>query len=146
MPKTYDLVAIGTGTAAAVAASRCRAAGWRVAVIDHLPFGGTCALRGCDPKKVLVGVTEAGDYATGLQGKGVVADERAIDWAAVIAQKRPVSEPVPVRMGRTVEEQGIDPYVGRGVFRGRHAGAVGIPRIDRRLALRQVAVAEHLRE
>ncbi len=54
MAKAYDLVVIGTGTAASVAASRCRSAGWRVAVIDHLPFGGTCALRGCDPKKVLL--------------------------------------------------------------------------------------------
>ncbi|MDQ2917921.1 MAG: FAD-dependent oxidoreductase, partial [Pseudomonadota bacterium] len=55
MTKHYDLVVIGTGTAASGAASRCRSAGWSVAVVDHLPFGGTCALRGCDPKKVLVG-------------------------------------------------------------------------------------------
>jgi glutathione reductase (NADPH) len=48
MGKAYDLVVIGTGTAASVAAAQCRSAGWRVAVIDHLPFGGTCALRGCD--------------------------------------------------------------------------------------------------
>src|SRR5437764_6740480 len=32
-----------------------RSAGWEVAIIDSKPFGGTCALRGCDPKKVLVG-------------------------------------------------------------------------------------------
>jgi pyruvate/2-oxoglutarate dehydrogenase complex dihydrolipoamide dehydrogenase (E3) component len=63
MAKTYDLVLIGTGMAAQAAASRCRSAGWRVAVIDHLPFGGTCMLRGCDPKKVLVGAAEAIDHA-----------------------------------------------------------------------------------
>src|SRR2546422_3122386 len=50
-PYTTLFRSIGTGTAATVAASRCRAAGWRVAVIDHLPFGGTCALRGCDPDR-----------------------------------------------------------------------------------------------
>ena len=55
MAKAFDLIVIGTGTAAATAANRCANAGWRVAVIDHLPYGGTCALRGCDPKKVLVG-------------------------------------------------------------------------------------------
>ena len=42
--RRYDLV-IGTGTPAQVASSRVRAAGWSVAVIDHLPFGGTCALQ-----------------------------------------------------------------------------------------------------
>jgi len=62
MTKKYDLVVIGTGTAAQVAALKCRSAGWRVAVIDHLPFGGTCALRGCDPKKLLVGAAEAIDH------------------------------------------------------------------------------------
>jgi glutathione reductase (NADPH) len=58
MTRQFDLVVIGTGTAASVAAYHCQGAGWRVAVIDHLPFGGTCALRGCDPKKVLVGLAE----------------------------------------------------------------------------------------
>jgi glutathione reductase (NADPH) len=51
---TFDLIVIGTGTAASTTASECSSAGWRVAIIDSLPFGGTCALRGCDPKKVLV--------------------------------------------------------------------------------------------
>ncbi len=58
MNDTYDLVAIGSGTAAQSATARVRTAGWRVAVIDHRPFGGTCALRGCDPKKMLIGGTE----------------------------------------------------------------------------------------
>jgi glutathione reductase (NADPH) len=47
MTRTYDLVIIGSGTAAQVASARVRAVGWEVAVIDHLPFGWTCQLRGC---------------------------------------------------------------------------------------------------
>ncbi len=57
--RQYDLVVVGTGVASAVA-SHCREAGWRVAVVDSRPFGGTCALRGCNPKKVLVAAAEAG--------------------------------------------------------------------------------------
>jgi len=53
MIKKFDVVVIGTGSAASVVAARCRQAGRQVAVIDSKPFGGTCALRGCDPKKVL---------------------------------------------------------------------------------------------
>lgn len=71
MSRSYDLVVIGSGTAASVAASRCRAAGWRVVVIDHLPFGGTCVLRGCDPKKVLLGAAEVIDSACRLRGSGI---------------------------------------------------------------------------
>ena len=51
---TFDLIVIGTGNEASSAAFDCRSAGWKVAIIDSLPFGGTCALRGCEPKKVLV--------------------------------------------------------------------------------------------
>jgi len=48
---TFDLIVIGTGTAASSAALNCRSAGWKVAIIDSLPFGGTCALRGCEPEE-----------------------------------------------------------------------------------------------
>ena len=68
---TYDLIVIGTGTAAQVAASRIRKAGRSVAVIDHRPFGGTCALRGCDPKKMLVSGAEAVDLARRMRSHGV---------------------------------------------------------------------------
>jgi len=40
MTKTFDIIVIGTGSAASVAASRCRSAGWEVAIIDSRPFGG----------------------------------------------------------------------------------------------------------
>ncbi len=58
MATTVDVIVLGTGTAAQSVAYPCREAGWSVAVVDSRPFGGTCALRGCDPKKVLVGVAE----------------------------------------------------------------------------------------
>jgi len=62
MAKSFDLTVIGTGSAAAGVASRCRDSCWFVAIVDSRPYGGTCALRGCDPKKVLVGATEALDF------------------------------------------------------------------------------------
>jgi len=61
--KSFDLVVIGTGAAASTVANRCRGAGWSVAIIDELPFGGTCQLRGCDPKKMLRRAAEVVDAA-----------------------------------------------------------------------------------
>ena len=55
---------VGAGTAATSTANRCASAGWQVAVIDELPYGGTCALRGCDPKKMLRRGAELVDAAT----------------------------------------------------------------------------------
>ncbi|MEH6727797.1 MAG: FAD-dependent oxidoreductase [Hyphomicrobiales bacterium] len=48
MSETYDLIVIGAGMAAVAAANKCGAAGWRVAIVDALPYGDTCAQRGCE--------------------------------------------------------------------------------------------------
>ena len=119
MAKNYDLVVIGTGTAASVAALRCRSADWHVAVVDHLPFGGTCALRGCDPKKVLVGGAEAIDHARRMRGKGVAGGEPAITWSELMKFKRSFTEPVPQMKEKSFAKSGIDAYHGRARFVGR---------------------------
>jgi hypothetical protein len=82
----YDLVVIGTGTGtgASVAADRYRASGWRVAVVDPLPLGGTGALRGCDPKQVLVGAVEAIDQVLRMRGHGVAGAEPVVAWDELI--------------------------------------------------------------
>src|SRR2546430_10918504 len=79
MAETFDLIVIGTGSGGSAPAYRCRAAGWRVAVVDELPYGGTCALRGCDPKKVLVGAAELADWHRRMQGRGGRGDAH-ISW------------------------------------------------------------------
>ncbi len=48
----FDLIVIGTGVAGSAVASECSSNGLKVAIIDEVPFGGTCALRGCEPKKI----------------------------------------------------------------------------------------------
>jgi glutathione reductase (NADPH) len=112
---TYDLVVIGTGTAAQVASARVRAAGRSVAVIDHQPFGGTCQLRGCDPKKVLVSATETWDWAHRMEGRGVAGQLR-ITWPELIAFKRGFTDPVPARREQGFAENGIDSFHGSARF------------------------------
>src|SRR5437667_5054615 len=110
MTETFDLVVIGSGAAAQSVAARCRAAGWSVAMIDRRPFGGTCALRGCDPKKVLVGAAAAVDAARLLAGKGVRPDALAIDWAALIRFKRTFTDPHPEQLKAKLAGAGIATY------------------------------------
>src|ERR1700752_3111039 len=96
MDRQYDLVIVGTGVTSAVA-SRCREAGWTVAVIDSRPFGGTCALRGCLPKKILVGAAEAVHHARDMATIGVPAATLTIDWPALMRFKRSMIDPTPQR-------------------------------------------------
>src|SRR5260221_2530614 len=135
MAKTYDLIVIGTGTAAQVAATRCRSAGWQVAVVDHLPFGGTCALRGCDPKKVLVGAAEAIDHARRMRGKGIAGGEPAIAWSELIKFKRGFTGPVRRMMEKSLAKRGKDAYPGRAGFRDRRSVEVGGEALEGRFVL-----------
>ena len=145
MSKHYDLIAIGTGTAASVAASRCRSAGWSVAVIDHLPFGGTCQLRGCDPKKVLVGVADAIDHSRRMRGKGIGGGEPAIAWDELIKFKRSFTEAVPAMKAKGFAKNGVDTYHGRAKFCGPSSIEVGGEVLDGRFILIAVgAVPMHL--
>lgn len=132
--KRYDLVVIGSGTAAQVASARVRAAGWSVAVIDHLPFGGTCALRGCDPKKMLISGAEAIDMARRMRGRGVTGD-LGISWPDLIAFKRSFTDPVPQKQEHRLAERGIDAFHGTARFTGPGAIEVGGQAIQARHAL-----------
>lgn len=124
MARRYDLVVIGTGTAAMVAAMQVRAAGKSVAVIDCRPFGGTCALRGCDPKKMMIGGAAAVDHAHRMRGKGVAGDTR-LDWAALMRFKRGFTDPVPARRAQRFADKGIDTYRAGARFTGRNTLQVG---------------------
>ncbi len=117
MAETFDLIVIGTGAGGSAAAYRCRAAGWRVAVVDELPYGGTCALRGCDPKKVLVGAADLADWNRRMQGRGMTGDAH-ISWPDLMRFKRAFTDPVPADREKAFEKAGIATYHGPARFVG----------------------------
>lgn len=119
MAKQYDLVVIGAGTAAMTGAMRVRTAGKQVAVIDYRSFGGTCALRGCDPKKMLISGAAAVDYARRMATHGVEGSVE-IAWPALMAFKRTFTDPVPEKMEQRYQDKGIDTYHGKARFTGRN--------------------------
>src|SRR2546421_609453 len=115
MAEPLDLIVIGTGTAGSAPAYRCRRAGWHVAVVDELPYGGTCALRGCDPKKVLVGAAELADWLRRMQGRGVSGDAH-VSWPELMQFKRTFTDPGPADRENAFQEAGIATYHGPARF------------------------------
>jgi glutathione reductase (NADPH) len=126
--RRFDLIIIGTGVAATTAAYKCRSAGWSVAIIDSRPFGGTCALRGCDPKKVLVGAAEVIDMGQRMKGKGIIIGDSSssvdgvtaasINWHELMQFKRSFTEPVPKSREKAFQEAGIAAFPGSARFIG----------------------------
>ncbi len=135
MERQFDLVVVGTGVTSAVA-SRCREAGWTVAVIDSRPFGGTCALRGCVPKKILVGAAEAVQAARDLGGQGVRAEGVTLAWPELMRFKRSMVDPTPERVEQAWAKIGVEPFHGRARFVGPTTLAIGEDRlVGRRILL-----------
>lgn len=138
MNRRFDLIVVGSGAAAGNIASRCRTAGWSVAMIDKRPFGGTCALRGCDPKKVLVGAAAAVDAARALAGNGVDVGGLMLDWPALMRFKRTFTDPVPAARRAELARAGIEALDGTARFAGPRHVTVNDERIE---ATRAIAIA-----
>jgi glutathione reductase (NADPH) len=115
MSEQFDVVVIGSGSAASQIASVCRTAGKSVAVIDEKPFGGTCALRGCDPKKVLVGAADVIDQVRRMNPHGVAGEVR-IDWPALMRFKRTFTDPVPGQRAAGYAHEQIEAISGTARF------------------------------
>src|SRR5438445_3858155 len=94
-------------------------------VIDSRPFGGTCQLRGCDPKKVLVGGAELVDWNRRMQNSGVSAPAVTIEWPDLIRFKRTFTDPVPEQNEQSYKQVGIITRRGRAHFVDRTSVQVG---------------------
>jgi glutathione reductase (NADPH) len=137
MTATVDVIVIGTGSAAQTVAYACREAGASVAVVDSRPFGGTCQLRGCDPKKVLVGVSELVDWSQRMQGKGIFAPALSVRWPDLIRFKRTFTDSAPDENERSFQQAGMITRHGRAHFVDRTSVKVA----DETLVGRHVVIA-----
>ncbi|GAB6059868.1 dihydrolipoyl dehydrogenase family protein [Desulfonatronum parangueonense] len=120
----FDVIVIGTGTAGYTVAHTCRKAGRNVLVVDKQPFGGTCAMRGCQPKKMLVAAAQAIHGASALHGQGVAGESR-MDWADLMRFKRDFTYSVPERSEKGFQDAGIRTEHGRASFTGPRQISIG---------------------
>ncbi|KRE62876.1 NAD(P)/FAD-dependent oxidoreductase [Nostocoides sp. Soil756] len=125
MTESYDLIVIGAGMAGVSAANKCASQGWKVAIVDALPYGGTCALRGCDPKKILRRGAEIIDSARLMRGKGIDDEGLSINWADLMKHKHGFTDPVPRNTEDSLSGNGIDTLHGVARFTGKTSIEIG---------------------
>lgn len=107
--KDYDVFIIGTGTAGKNVAKACASAGLTVGMADNREYGGTCANAGCDPKKVLLGVTEILEKAEKMLGKGITKLP-GVSWEDLMLFKQTFVDAVPAATEKNLKELGMDLY------------------------------------
>ena len=118
MSQHFDLIVIGAGMAGVAAANKGAGQGWQVAIVDALPYGGTCALRGCDPKKILRRGAEIIDSARLMRGKGIDDAGLSIDWPDLMKHKHGFTDPVPQSMEDGLTDNGVTTLHGQARFIG----------------------------
>jgi glutathione reductase (NADPH) len=133
----FDLLTLATGPAASRTAVACSRAGWHVGIVDPRPFGGTCALRGCNPKKVFVRAAELYDAIRRFDGNGVRIAAAAIDWPELLRFKRTFTDPVTSQKEAVFRDAGITLLHGSPKFVGPNWIMLG----DRQIHGRRFVVA-----
>src|SRR5690242_17070043 len=83
----FDLFTIGAGSGGVAASRRAGSYGARVAICEESRVGGTCVIRGCVPKKLLVYGAQFADAFADAAGFGWTVGETSFDWTRLIAAK-----------------------------------------------------------
>src|SRR5262245_35074518 len=83
----YDLFVIGAGSGGVRAARVAAGFGARVAIAERDRVGGTCVIRGCIPKKLLVYAAHFREDFEDARGYGWTVGEPSFSWPALIANK-----------------------------------------------------------
>ncbi len=136
MADAFDVIVLGTGAGGSSPATKCRAAGLRVAIVDDQPYGGTCALRGCDPKKVLVGAADVTAWHGRMRDHGV-SGAASLDWPALMRFKRTFTDPVPLASEKAFDTAGIETIHGEARFVSEDRLVVG----TRELSAKHIVIA-----
>jgi glutathione reductase (NADPH) len=83
----FDMLTIGAGSGGVASSRRAGSYGARVAICEELRVGGTCVLRGCVPKKLLVYGAQFADAFADAEGFGWIVPPADFDWPKLIAAK-----------------------------------------------------------
>jgi len=83
----YDLFVIGAGSGGVRAARVAAKHGAKVAVAEEYRVGGTCVIRGCVPKKLLVYASRFAEEFEDAVGFGWTSEKVTFDWATLIENK-----------------------------------------------------------
>lgn len=131
----YDLFVIGAGSGGVRAARMSAEYGARVAVAEASRVGGTCVIRGCIPKKLLVYAAHARSEFDDAAAFGWTVPEPRFDWATLIANKDREIDRLNAVYKKRLAEAGVELIEARAALADPHTVEVGARRITARVVL-----------
>jgi glutathione reductase (NADPH) len=116
----YDLFVIGGGSGGVRASRMAAQAGARVALAEEYRMGGTCVIRGCIPKKLLVYASQFAENIQDAAGYGWSFGDCNFDWPSLIANKDREIARLEGLYTQTIEKVGVTRFADRAVFEDAH--------------------------
>ncbi|AXF21955.1 glutathione-disulfide reductase [Burkholderia pyrrocinia] len=133
----YDLFVIGAGSGGVRLARMSASYGARVGIAEEEQIGGTCVLRGCIPKKLLVYASHYPHEVEDAKGFGWTFGAGTLDWPALIAAKdREINRLSDIYIN-LLRQSGVDMHAGRATLVDAHTVAIG----ERTIRARHIAIA-----
>ena len=122
MPRyDFDMITIGAGSGGVASSRRAGSYGARVAIVEESRIGGTCVLRGCVPKKLLVYGAQFADAFADAAGFGWTrARRRASTGPRLIAAKNNELDRLEQIYVNMLKNSGVEIIEGRGVLVDPH--------------------------
>src|SRR5205085_12487908 len=124
-----DLFVIGGGSGGVRAARVAAEHGARVAVAEEDGCGGTCVIRGCVPKKLLVYASEVRRSVEDARGQGWTIEGATRDWATLIAAKDREITRLSTAYAERLRKAGAEVIEGHATLSDPHTIEVGGRRI-----------------
>lgn len=116
----YDLFVIGGGSGGVRAARIAATHGARVGIAEEHRYGGTCVIRGCVPKKLLVYAARCADELHEARSFGWDVDLRGFDWPTLIAAKDREISRLEGLYAANLQKAGVQLFASRAVLRDAH--------------------------
>lgn len=120
MAYDYDLFVIGGGSGGVRASRVASQAGANVGLAEEHRYGGTCVIRGCVPKKLMVYASQFSKHFEDAAGFGWTVGDRSFDWATFMAAKDAEIDRLEGIYAKNLKGAGVTLYDARAIVTGPH--------------------------
>jgi glutathione reductase (NADPH) len=134
-----DLFVIGGGSGGVRAARIAAGYGAKVMIAEEYRVGGTCVIRGCVPKKLMVYASRFADDFHDAAGFGWTLGETKFDWATLIRNKDKEIDRLESIYRTNLEKAGVEIVDSRAVIEDPHT--VHLLKTGARIRARYILVA-----
>ncbi|MEI9983124.1 MAG: glutathione-disulfide reductase [Aliidongia sp.] len=125
----FDLFTLGAGSGGVAGSRRAAIYGARVGIAESVRVGGTCVLRGCVPKKLLVYAAHFADDFADAAGYGWTVPEPSFDWPALIERKNRELDRLNGIYLKLLADTGVKLFEGRARLLDAHTIEIGPTRV-----------------